>query len=347
MMCALYLNRGVHRGAEERSGIHILVARPALAVVWTDDLDMLRAATRQLVEHAEEVARDHGDVLSRRELTDLGAGRGLIARLVRDHRWALHGSRTVAVHCGPLEPAGTFWRAVHEVGGSALVDGTSSLRAAGLTGLGDEPVHVSVHMLKRAPEVEGVVVHKVSRRLVDDCVSVGLPRTRPALAALRAAQWAVSDRQAALFLTMSVQQRLVTGEQLRSAHEQYVGRRRRALVKTLIDDIVDGAQALGELDFAALCRRRGLPEPERQAVVRGQGGRWYLDVRWREGLVVEIDGRQHFEGVAPVLDMLRQNEVSMQGDLVLRIPLLGLRLEPEAFLDQVAHALALLRARAA
>jgi len=201
----------------------------------------------------------------------------------------------------PLDPVGRFWRAVHETGGGALVDGTSALRAAGLTGLDDDVVHVSVHMLARAPDVTGVRVHKVSRRLVSETVPAGLPRTRPPVAALRAAQWAVTDRQAALVLAMPVQQRLVTGEQLQAARAEYVGRRRRALVATLIDDIADGAHSLGELDFEALCRRRGLPVPERQVVVSGPGGRCYLDVRWREGL------------------------------MVLRIPLIGLRLEPKAF----------------
>lgn len=117
---------------------------------------------------------------------------------------------------------------------------------------------------------------------------------------------------------------------------------------TIVADLVDGAHSLGELDFAALCRRRRLPEPERQVVVTGFGGGCYLDVRWREGLVVEVevDGRQHLEGLAPVQDMLRQNSVSMSGDVVLRIPLLGMRLEPDAFVDQVEAALALLRGRA-
>lgn len=308
---------------------------------------MLTVASLVLVENAERVAADHGGVLSRRQLSDLGIGRGLISRLVRDRRWSARGRWAIAVHCGTLEPTGGFWRAVHEVGGSALVDGTSALRAAGVRGLDDDTVHVSVHMLKRSPEVPGVAVHKVSRRLADDRMPVGLPRTRPALASLRATQWAVSDRQAALFLVVPVQQRVVTGAQLRAAHAEYTGRRRRALVATLIDDIVDGAQSLGELDFAALCRRRGLPAPERQVVVAGRGGRCYLDVRWREGLIVEVDGRQHFEGVASMSDMLRQNELAMAGDMTLRIPLLGLRVDPEAFLDQVERALRLLGQRSA
>lgn len=311
--------------------------------VWS----MPTPASLVKIELAEKLAADYGGVLSRRQLAELGIGRGPIARLVRDRRWALRGRWTIAVHCGSLEPTGNFWRAVHEVGGSALVDGTSALRAAGLRGLDDDVVHVSVHMRERSPDVPGVVIHKVSRRPADDRIPSGLPRTRPSLAALRATQWATSDRQAALFLVMPVQQRLVTGEHLRAMHVEYTGRRRRALVATLIDDIVDGAQSLGELDFAGLCRTRGLPVPERQVVVTGPDGRCYLDVRWREGLVVEIDGRQHFEGVASVADMLRQNELAMRGDMTLRIPLLGLRVDADAFLDQVEQALQVLSLRSA
>ena len=148
----------------------------------------IRTLVRLRVEVAEERAADYGGVLSRRELTQIGVGRGVIARLVRDRRWAVCGGRSVAVHCGPLDAVGRFWRAVHETGGGALVDGTCGLRAAGLTGLDDDLVHVSVHMLARAPDVAGVRVHKVSRRLDTETLPVGLPRTRPPVAALRAAQ---------------------------------------------------------------------------------------------------------------------------------------------------------------
>lgn len=345
--CGVYLNaaftRCVGAACWSTGSLGALLVTP----VGDSLVPMPTLASLLLIENAESIAADYGGVLSRRQLAGLGVGRGLIARVVRDRRWALRGRWTIAVHCGMLEPTGDFWRAVHEVGGSALVDGTSALRAAGLTGLDDEGVHVSVHMLKRSPDVPGVAIHKVSRRLADDRMPSGLPRTRPALAALRATQWAVSDRQAALFLAMPVQQRLVTGEQLRATHADYTGRRRRALVATLIRDIIDGAQSLGELDFAAMCRTRGLPPPERQVVVAGPDGRYYLDVRWREGLVVEVDGRQHFEGAAPVADMLRQNELALRGDMTLRIPLMGLRVAPDAFLDQIEQALRLLSLRTA
>ncbi|HEX6056002.1 MAG TPA: hypothetical protein VFY98_09335 [Intrasporangium sp.] len=40
----------------------------------------------------------------------------------------------------------------------------------------------------------------------------------------------------------------------------------------------------------------------------------------------------------PVDDALRQNDVVLSGHRVLRIPVLGLRLKPRAFMDQVVRA---------
>jgi len=74
-------------------------------------------------------------------------------------------------------------------------------------------------------------------------------------------------------------------------------------------------------------------------VRKGRGGRVYLDVAWEDiGLVVEIDGGHHSLALNPVDDALRQNEVTLSGDVVLRIPVLGLRLTPDAFMAQVARA---------
>jgi hypothetical protein len=82
----------------------------------------------------------------------------------------------------------------------------------------------------------------------------------------------------------------------------------------------------GPLDFAAMCRRRGLPEPDRQALRRTARGNAYLDAAWHgAALAVEIDGSQHTAGLALVADHLRQNEVTLQRGRVLRISLLGLR----------------------
>ncbi len=267
------------------------------------------------------------------------ACRDAVARQVNQGRWTLHGSRTVALHCGPLAPGALQWRAVWESGTSAALDGVSAMQAAGMTGFVEQHIHVSIDHRARFHPVSGVVAHRVRRRVKDEVLTNGVPRVRPAVAAVRAARWAVSDRQAALILVLPVQQRLVTPAQLVLAADQVSGRSRRALVATLAQDIASGAHSLGELDFAVLCRRRGLPEPTRQVLRRGPRGRIYLDVEWEDiGLVVEIDGTQHFAGLAPTDDALRSNAVVLGRRMVLRMTLLGLRLAPEEFMDQVCEA---------
>ena len=286
-------------------------------------------------------------MLSRDLLAGIGIDDRMVRREVSAGRWRLHGRQTVAVHTGPLGPSAWRRRAVWEVGaGIAALDGVSALHAAGLTGFEDDVVHVSVRHTAAVRAVDGVRVHKLARRVEGELVAAGVARTRPALAAVRAARWATSDRQAALLLVMPVQQRLCTGTQLLEAAEATRGRTRRRLIPTLARDIALGAQSLGELDFARLCRARGLPEPTRQALRHGVRGRVYLDAAWEDiGLAVEIDGAGHRFGLAVTDDHLRQNKLALADHTVLRMDLVGLRLEEQRFMDQVVAAHAWLSAR--
>jgi very-short-patch-repair endonuclease len=256
-------------------------------------------------------------------------------------RWRAHGHQTVAVHNGPLGVVARRWLAVFETGiAIAAIDGVTALQHAGLKGYVDDQVHVSAvhnHNTERLPDV---AIHKVIRRVNGELVGTGQPRTRPAVAAIRAAHWARSDRQAALVLLMTVQQRLATPRELAAAQRLVRGRTRRAFIRAVVRDIAFGVQSLGELDFARQCRSRGLPEPSRQVVRQTPAGRIYLDVAW-DGydLVVEIDGAQHRWGAAVTGDNLRQNDITLSGDRVLRIDVIGFRLEADRFLDQVERGL--------
>lgn len=297
---------------------------------------------------AQDGAAEHGGVLSRRQLAALGYDRDAVAREIAGLRWNEHGRHTVALHTGELSDVALRWRAIWEVGHQvARLDGVSSLEVAGLSGFAEDVLHVSVTRNSRCPKVTGVRIHRVSR-LPEELHPATLPRTRPEVAALRAAHWARSDRQAALILVMVVQQRLTTGERLLATTEIVRGRARRRFIRDTALDLADGAQSLGELDFAGLCRAHGLPTPERQVVRRGPKGRIYLDVRWRESsLVVEVDGAGHRLGLAVTSDNLRQNAITLTGDRVLRIDTIGLRLEPDLFMAQVRSGLRRFGARAA
>lgn len=292
---------------------------------------------RRVVAAAEET----GYVLNHRRLRELDVSRSEATAQVRAERWARLGNQTFGVRDGPLSDLGKRWRAVWEVGHRiARVDGVSALQAAGLKGWTEDSVHVSVLHTHSVTPVEGVCIHKVIRRVDDEAIGAGLPRTRPPVAAIRAAHWAATERAAATILAMSVQQRLVTGRQLVAALEVVHGRNRRAIIRALVMDIADGAQSLGEINFAVACRKRGLPTPSRQVMRRGPRGRVYLDVYFEEyGLVVEIDGAGHLWGLAQVDDNVRENQVVIDGDRVLRVNVIGLRLDEDALMDQVTAAL--------
>jgi very-short-patch-repair endonuclease len=298
----------------------------------------MQDAVRRAVE---ALAGEHSGVVARWDLARLGVDRDAVAREVAAHRWATYGRHTVAVHRGPLPPEALRWQAVWEVGHRvAVLDGVSSLLAAGLSGYTDPVTHVSVTRNSRCPVVPTVRVHRVRRMPGEQWQGGSWPRTRPDVAAIRAAGWAASDRQAALVLAMVVQQRLVTGAQLVAASHHVRIRGRRPFVRRIVRDIAAGAQSLGELDFAAMCRRHGLPEPDRQVVRTGPRGRLHLDVRWQgAGVVVEIDGAGHRQGLAVIDDNLRQNAITLGGDRVLRFDLLALRLHEREVMAQVRRAL--------
>ena len=292
-------------------------------------------------ERVASAAAETDGVISRWNLSAIGVSHDDIRHEVDGRRWQVLGDQTVVPHTGTVSLEGLRWSAVWETGrGIAALDGVTALQAAGLKHYTDEAIHVSVVHRCSVKKVPGVKLHKVIRRLPDELVGAGIPRTRPAVAALRAAYWAVSDRQAALILLMTVQQRLATPEQLQSWSKRLRGRKRRKFIKDVVGYITGGVQSLGELDFAKLCRVRGLPEPTRQAVVNGEHGRMYLDVRWDgHALVVEIDGVQHREGLQVSADNLGRNEVTLREDKVLRIDVIGLRLQEDLFMDQVARGL--------
>ncbi|WP_322937041.1 hypothetical protein [Nocardioides bizhenqiangii] len=124
--------------------------------------------------------------------------------------------------------------------------------------------------------------------------------------------------------------------------------KRRLLLHAVVNDLLDGARSLGEIDVGRELARRGLPPPTRQVLRKDRRGRYYLDLYWPDlGVVVEIDGIHHAWAENIVGDALRQNALVLESDVVLRLPLLGLRLQPDEFFQQIADALARGRRRAA
>lgn len=299
---------------------------------------------RQRQRVADEVAQTHSGVAKCSGLVQAGISRDVIRAEIEAERWIRMGRHTVGITSERDTEAALRWRAVWESGSGVVLDGVTSLQAAGLTGWSEDLIHVSVPGNSRVHAVDGVRAHRLRR--VGEAITAGIPRTKPEVAVIRAAMWAGTDRQAATLLAMTMQQRLARPDRVLDVWSRVRRCRRRALLAQVVADVCDGAHSLDELDFAAMCRARGLPEPTRQVVRKGRRGRVYLDVGWEDlGVHVEIDGAQHVRGLNTVDDALRHNDLAVDGTVNLRIPVLGLRLRPDDFMGQVLAALNAARLR--
>ncbi len=143
-------------------------------------------------------------------------------------------------------------------------------------------------------------------------------------------------------MAAGVQQRLVRGVDLLEVVERLGGIRRRRLLVATMDDVILGSHAVGELDAIRLCRRYGLPLPDRQARrTDGDGRARWLDIYFDAyGLVVEVDGLWHMDVEAWWADLRRLNDHTIAGEALLRFPAFALREQPERVAGVMARALA-------
>lgn len=292
---------------------------------------LVATAARQA---AARVASAQCSVVSRRQLLAAQVPRWLVRHELRTGRWQRTGRQTVALHNGPLDTAARRWVAVLESGPRAALDGVTALQAAGLHQLTDGLVTVVVPKGARRRRVPGVRLRESRRYRAEDVVRTGIPRTAPAVAAVHAALWAATDRQATLFLTLVVQQGLCRPADLSDATTAVRRHPRRRLLAQVVLDLADGSRSLGELDVARAMRTRGLPEPERQAVRKRPSGTQYLDADFPSyDVSLEIDGSQHELPEQRLDDLLRDLGLATEGRTTVRIPLVVWRLDEAAVLD--------------
>jgi hypothetical protein len=305
-----------------------------------DAQSLAAARRRRRRDLVDRLAAPQAGIVSRTQLYAAGITRSEVRAQVRARRWRRCGTHAVATFTGPLPPDSRRWVAVIEGGPRAMLDGESSLEVAGLERYEVRKTRVTVPRGARIRHRPSAIDIRQTRRWSRDDLDPDspIPRTRNPVAAVRGFLWATSLRQAMLLLTMTVQQRLATVEELAEAAVAIRRDPRRAALHRVILDLAGGVRSLGELDVVRMCRERGLPPPASQRMVRTPRGTVYLDLRWPDyRLVVEVDGVQHLEQA--VGDSLRHNDIALTGQTVLRLPLLGLRLAPDDFFEQIAQAL--------
>jgi hypothetical protein len=250
----------------------------------------------------------------------------------------------VVLHSGPLTPGDRRGIALVNCGNRALLTAFTAAELHGLRGWERSTIHVLLPAGTRVCDVVSPVrLHYAGDwTRVDPVPGRRLHRCAPALVV--AASTFEQPRPACGILAAGVQQRLVTADQLGAALAQAPRTRHRRFLAAALHDIAQGSQAMSEIDFVRLCRGAGLPMPIRQAVRMEPGGRRrYLDAEWTRTdgrrVVVEVDGALHLSPRRWWDDQLRQNELVIADDIVLRFPSVVVRTDPEAVIAQLRRVL--------
>ena len=261
-------------------------------------------------------------------------------------RWQRFGRATL-LHNGPPTVAEQRRLVLLNAGPTAALAAFTAAEDSGLRGWERDTVHVLVPGGTHVRRLPGIPtrVHYAAE-WDDEAVWTSRQRQRIAPAVTLAASTFARPRPAIGILAAAVQQRLARPADLRDAIENAPRLRHRHALLLAVADIEMGAEALSEIDFARLCRRHGLPAPERQVVRPDRfGRRRYLDAEWitRTGrrLVAELDGALHLIATTWWADQIRQNEVVLTDRIVLRFPTVYYRHEQEVTVDQLRRGLAL------
>lgn len=276
------------------------------------------------------------------ELKAYGIGWYEVRSQVRARRWQWLG-RAIVLHNGPVTRLEQERAALITCGPrSALTSFTASARW-GLQGWDRPEVHVLAPAGTRRPDFPGLVLHRTVDWAAAD-IAPARRLHRPAGALVMATESLVNVRYACAVLAAGVQQRLVPAAALHPALDRLPKLRHHRALRLAVYDIEQGAQALSEIDFVALCRRYRLPPPIQQAVrVEPNGRRRYLDALWRRAdgslLAAEVDGAIHRRPERWMADDLRQNEVVIAGTPVLRYPSVIVRGEGALVADQLRRGL--------
>lgn len=277
------------------------------------------------------------------------AGRGIVRGHLTAGRWRSLCHGLVVTHNGKLDRQQHLWVAVLVAGAGAALAGPTALVEAGVRGLRERAIHILIpaprNRSRRLPRLPAGMppIRVVRTRFLpaEHLQAARPPRTTVARAAVDAAVWATRAGGARLALAAACQQGKVRPEEIFEVLAVRRGLPRLRMINATMLDIAGGAQALSEINLVELCRRFTLPAPDLQTKRKDASGRIrYLDAYWRRWrLHVEIDGAHHMDVAQWADDMLRQNQVWISGDRILRFPAALIRERPGLVAGQLDAAL--------
>ncbi|HKC26757.1 MAG TPA: hypothetical protein VKB75_01975, partial [Jatrophihabitans sp.] len=289
------------------------------------------------------VADRQRGVVTRRQLATAGVTPSQLKAAVDAHRWRTFGRTVVVLDNAPLSVAQREWVAVLLPTKPAALAGLSAAAAAGLSGFEPDQVHVLVRHNTHTHVPLWVKLHE-SRRFSADDITLGgrPPRTPLPRAVIDAATWSDWPRRACAILCAAVQQRLTTADRLKAELTDAGSIRHVRIMRDILGDIGGGGLTLAEIEIGQLAIRAGLGPPHRQGLRRDRDGKVrYFDAEFAlpdgNTLLVEIDGCGHMEVETWLDDSDRQNEVVIDGRVVLRFPSLTVRLNEGRVVDQLAR----------
>lgn len=286
-------------------------------------------------------------IATRGQLVAAGLSEAEILAHLDGRRWRRLNDHVIATHNGPLTRRQAMWAVILSAPSEAALCSETVFELFDIPGAQSEAIHLLVPRGARPLPVAGVrvKVHE-SRRFppADELMTRdGLPITSLARAAVDAAVWSRDIHRAWRLIVAPVQARRLRPEAIRVELEKAGKVRHRRSLRQLLFDLEGGAQALSEVEFLRFCRRHGFPRPKCQARYDGRGRRRYLDAEFRRRsgrpLRVEIDGGIHLKLAIRAKDTIKDNDVHIAGELVLRYASISIYTDDPDAIRQIREAL--------
>jgi len=260
----------------------------------------------------DDLIGDQHGIVTREQALRCGLSDAGIAARVAAGRWRRVFGRVYATFSGPLPRRAHLWAVVLRCGRDAMLSHETAAEVCGLSDAPSEVVHVTLPWERRIARLSGVCLHRTGRAracrgapphtCVEDTV-VDLTQSAPSLDA--AAGW----------IARACGRRLTTADRLGRAFAARPKLRWREQLTAAVADVALGCHSLLELRYLRdVERAHGLPPGLRQHRV----GTGYQDVRYRDGVVVELDGRLGHTGDGAFRDLRRDNASVCAGEVVLR-----------------------------
>lgn len=264
-------------------------------------------------------------------------GRGAVRHAVAVGKFQSPRRGIVVTHSGPLSVDEIELVALHACARGSALGGLSALRHDNLDGFPPEQPFVVLPEGADRPSGTTFVTHWSVDLGADDVHPLREPRrTRPARSLIDAASWCANDRFARTIVIAGMQQGLVDERLMHQALDRRGTCRRRALIRESILDAAGGIHSLPERDFDEIRIAADLPAPTRQRRVKGPDGHYYLDASWDDlRLAVEVHGIQHQRIARWDKDLLRGNEVVIDGRRLLLFTSHAIRHDREIVTSQL------------